>query len=79
MAELGHPIIGPQSMSKLTKSELRIYAEGFYVEAERKRKAREEDSDMPEGHSERKREREDDMLADMDAKAKDAGLVPAES
>lgn len=35
MAELGHPVIGPQSYWKLTPGEVRIYAEGMQVESER--------------------------------------------
>lgn len=29
MAELGHPVIGPQSFYKLTPGEIRVYAEGL--------------------------------------------------
>lgn len=37
MAELGHPILGPQSFWKLTHGEIRIYAEGFKAKAEKDR------------------------------------------
>lgn len=36
MAELGHPILGPQSFWKLTHGEIRIYAEGFQAKADAK-------------------------------------------
>lgn len=35
MAELGHPVMGPQSYWKLTPAEIRIYAEGMEVRSQK--------------------------------------------
>lgn len=37
MAELGHPVLGPQSFYKLTPGEIRIYAEGMEHRNERRK------------------------------------------
>lgn len=48
MAELGHPVIGPQSYWKLTYPELRVYAEGMRVQNERERQAQRQAQGEPE-------------------------------
>lgn len=50
MAEMGHPVIGPTSIWKLTQSEIRIYAEGMKVKAERQEEASENAGGGPGGH-----------------------------
>lgn len=69
MAELGHPVIGPQSLWKLTKGELRIYAEGMHVENERKELARAEaksDSDTSLSHQKAKKKRDAQALQSIE-------------
>lgn len=69
MAELGHPVIGPQSFWKLTRAEIRVYAEGLdYQEAQKKAG----ENKSPE-HVKSQERRDEQALQKMDAKAKNRG------
>lgn len=74
LAELGHPVVGPQSYWKLTPAEVRIYAEGLKAKNESQQaqaKAAEEpgDADYAMERQKTKAKRDQQALQQVEQRA----------